>query len=63
MDYELLTNLGLIGAFVGLMLSARMRYNYPVHLTDSRDRRHEEISSDGQAPDALREDGHRIPGL
>ena len=63
MDMETLTQIGLLGAAVGLMFSAWMRYSRPVHLTDSRDRRHPEISSDGRAPDALREDGRRIPSL
>lgn len=63
MDMEMLTNIALLGGIVGLLASAWFRYSNPVHLTDRRDRRHPEISSDGQAPDALRQDGRRIPSL
>lgn len=63
MDLNLLTNLGLLFAIIGLLVSAWLRYARPVHLTDSRTRSEPQLSSDGKAPDALRLDGRRIPTL
>ncbi len=63
MDMEMATTLGLLFAVIGVMISGWLRYNRPVHLTDSRMRQAPIVSSDGKAPDALRLDGRRIPSL